>query len=259
MDQSGKTKLANQVERSLKAILGLAPPVDSDGDWMVPIGGRTICVQALMDPAPHAHIFTPVAANIGAEALQEIADLNAAAAWAKILRTPDGHVFAIQRVHTSALSTASLRHALMTVSSYATQCGPLLQAVYQSASSETPPPGHITTLPKGSVFVFGSNELGEHRHGAARTARTRFGARWGRSEGLVNQSYAIPTGGGFEAFSLAVWRFLYYATKHAELTFHLTRVGCGRAGFDEQRVADLFSDAPSNVIKPPVWAAHVQS
>lgn len=43
------------------------------------------------------------------------------------------------------------------------------------------------------IFVFGSNPEGRHGAGAARVARTLFGARYGQGEGLQGRSYAIPT------------------------------------------------------------------
>lgn len=44
-----------------------------------------------------------------------------------------------------------------------------------------------------TIFVFGSNPEGRHGAGAARVARTQFGAVYGQGEGLQGQSYAIPT------------------------------------------------------------------
>lgn len=46
---------------------------------------------------------------------------------------------------------------------------------------------------RGVVFVFGSNPEGRHGLGAARVAKDRFGARYGVGEGLVGNSYALPT------------------------------------------------------------------
>jgi hypothetical protein len=41
-------------------------------------------------------------------------------------------------------------------------------------------PDNITELGENEVFVFGSNLLGIHGAGAARTAYEKFGAKWGR-------------------------------------------------------------------------------
>lgn len=43
------------------------------------------------------------------------------------------------------------------------------------------------------VFVFGSNPEGRHGAGAAKIAVTQFGAKYGIGEGLVGDSYALPT------------------------------------------------------------------
>lgn len=45
----------------------------------------------------------------------------------------------------------------------------------------------------GYVFVFGSNPEGRHGAGAAKVAVTQFGAKYGIGEGLVGDSYALPT------------------------------------------------------------------
>lgn len=54
-------------------------------------------------------------------------------------------------------------------------------------------PEKISKLNPLDVFVFGSNKKGMHIGGAARTANKKFGAKWGISEGMSGQSYAIPT------------------------------------------------------------------
>lgn len=45
----------------------------------------------------------------------------------------------------------------------------------------------------GYVFVFGSNPEGRHGAGAAKIAVTQFGAKYGIGEGLIGDSYALPT------------------------------------------------------------------
>ena len=46
---------------------------------------------------------------------------------------------------------------------------------------------------ENTIFVFGSNPEGKHGAGAARVALLKFGAKYGIGEGLVGNSYAIPT------------------------------------------------------------------
>ena len=43
------------------------------------------------------------------------------------------------------------------------------------------------------IFVFGSNPEGRHGAGAAKIARTQFGAIYGQGEGLQGNAYALPT------------------------------------------------------------------
>ena len=114
-------------------------------------------------------------------------------------------------------------------------------------------PEWITELKDNEVFVFGSNLGGFHGGGAARVARERFGAVWGQGVGLQGQSYAIPTmQGGVETIKPYVDEFIEFATSHPELTFLVTPIGCGIAGFTTDQIAPLFSDAlPVNNILLP--------
>lgn len=119
-------------------------------------------------------------------------------------------------------------------------------------------PDIITELQPDEVFVFGSNLRGLHFGGAAAVARRKFGARWGRGEGLQGQSYAIPTmQGGIDTIAPYVDRFIDYARTHPELTFYVTRIGCGIAGFRDADIAPLFRAALPlpNVILPRSFAA----
>ena len=114
-------------------------------------------------------------------------------------------------------------------------------------------PERITELKANEVFVFGSNLNGFHAGGAARIAMEKFGAVWGKGVGLQGQSYAIPTmQGGVETIKPYVDEFISYAKSHDELTFYVTRIGCGIAGFTDDEIAPLFSEAVNmeNVILP---------
>lgn len=114
-------------------------------------------------------------------------------------------------------------------------------------------PERITSLLENEIFVFGSNLEGSHGGGAARLAYERFGAVWGLGTGIQGQSYAIPTmHGGVEQIEPYVEGFMDYAFHHRELTFYVTRIGCGIAGFTPYEIAPLFLkviDLP-NVILP---------
>lgn len=114
-------------------------------------------------------------------------------------------------------------------------------------------PERIAELGEDEVFVFGSNLEGMHGGGAARTAYQRFGAVWGEGVGHHGQSYAIPTmHGGVEQIRPYVDEFVEYARANEHLRFLVTRIGCGIAGFRDEQIAPLFSEALncSNIILP---------
>ena len=117
-------------------------------------------------------------------------------------------------------------------------------------------PDFITRLEPNEIFVFGSNLAGFHGGGAARIAHEYFGAEWGVGVGPTGQCYAIPTmQGGVEAIRPYVDEFIEYAEQHPELTFLVTRIGCGIAGFTDEQIAPLFTSARnlSNVALPEGW------
>lgn len=117
-------------------------------------------------------------------------------------------------------------------------------------------PDFITSLAENEIFVFGSNLAGFHGGGAARVAHQRFGAVWGQGVGLQGQSYAIPTmQGGVETIRPYVDEFIVFARQHPELTFLVTRIGCGIAGFMDEDIAPLFKEAlgTDNIILPATF------
>lgn len=118
---------------------------------------------------------------------------------------------------------------------------------------------HIESLTPGEIFVFGSNAQGAHGAGAARTAYEKFGAVWGQGSGLQGQSYGIDTMSGFEILQREVADFVSVARQHPDLTFLLTPVGCGIAGYSAQDVAPLFRDAPGNVELPDQFRAVIEN
>ena len=114
-------------------------------------------------------------------------------------------------------------------------------------------PDFITELKENEIFVFGSNLQGRHGGGAARLAYEKFGAIWGQGVGLQGQSYGIPTmHGGIEDIKPYVDEFIEFAKSHPELTFLVTRIGCGIAGFRDEEIAPLFKECIEidNVILP---------
>ncbi len=122
-------------------------------------------------------------------------------------------------------------------------------------------PNRISALNPGEIFVFGSNLAGAHGGGAAHIACQRFGAIWGQGVGLQGLSYAIPTmQGGVETIKPYVDQFIEFATSHPELTFLVTRIGCGIAGFRDEEIAPLFAAAldVENVILPREFVKALQ-
>lgn len=112
---------------------------------------------------------------------------------------------------------------------------------------------------KTHIFVFGSNLAGRHGKGAALYAYKHHGALYGQGVGRQGMSYAIPTKDS-GLMTLPLWviegyvkDFILYAKKHPQLTFQLTRIGCGLAGYKDSDIAPMFKDAPNNVNKPTGW------
>lgn len=117
----------------------------------------------------------------------------------------------------------------------------------------------IKELNEREVFVFGSNLAGQHGAGAARIAYEKWGAVWGQGVGLQGQTYGIPTmQGGVETIQPYVDEFILFAKDHPHLTFLVTEIGCGIAGFQIEEIAPLFKEAiPLKNIHLPArfWSA----
>ena len=110
-----------------------------------------------------------------------------------------------------------------------------------------------------SIFVFGSNLAGVHGAGAALYARKHHGAIYGQGIGLQGNSYGIPTKDMLiRTLSLVqiqkyVTQFIWFAKDHPEMTFNVTRIGCGLAGYVDKQIAPMFKGAPSNCVLPYEW------
>ncbi|HAH22488.1 MAG TPA: hypothetical protein DCL77_01760 [Prolixibacteraceae bacterium] len=109
-------------------------------------------------------------------------------------------------------------------------------------------PENIVSLEETQVFVFGSNMAGRHGGGAARLAYERFGARMGMGWGYVGSSYAIPTK-DINIQTLPIneifpWVHTFIeSVKDSHLTFLVTEIGCGLAGYEPKDIAPLFKEA----------------
>lgn len=123
-------------------------------------------------------------------------------------------------------------------------------------------PDFITELGPKDIFVFGSNLAGAHGGGAAKLAHQNFGAIMGQGVGLQGNSYGIPTmQGGIETIKPYVDQFIEFAKSHPELTFYVTKIGCGIAGFKENEIAPLFKEAVriSNIRLPEDFVKIINS
>lgn len=107
-----------------------------------------------------------------------------------------------------------------------------------------------------NIFVFGSNEAGKHGKGAALYAKQHKGAIYGQGFGLQGESFAIPTKDHnlrtlpLRTIQVYVKYFIKFAINNPELTFELTKLGCGLAGYMPSDIAPLFKNVPQNVILP---------
>lgn len=125
-------------------------------------------------------------------------------------------------------------------------------------------PDLITDLGPNEIFVYGSNHPGRHGKGAAKNAM-KWGAKYGVGEGLSGRTYGIPTKGynmhvslPLDAIAGHVWSFLAVARDNPQLTFLVTEVGCGLAGFKPKDIAPLFRFAeplPNVHLPASFWRA----
>lgn len=124
--------------------------------------------------------------------------------------------------------------------------------------------GFITSLEENEYFVFGSNTAGRHGAGAALQAKQQFGAEYGVGVGPTGQCFAFPTLDDrlqkLPVMELVAYRefFRHYAFEHPELTFYVTKLGCGLAGFPEALMRWVLIEGasdpmPRNVIMPEGW------
>jgi hypothetical protein len=109
------------------------------------------------------------------------------------------------------------------------------------------------------IFVFGSNLAGRHGAGAALYALKNRGAILGQGEGLQGESYGIPTKDewirtrGLVEIEKSVMVFLEFARLHPELTFYVTPIGCGLAGYKRAQIKPMFEGMPSNCQFAETW------
>lgn len=96
-------------------------------------------------------------------------------------------------------------------------------------------PDYITELKPNEIFTFGSNLKGVHGAGAAKQA-VKWGAIYGQGEGLMGQTYAIPTKDEnvktlpIKDIYQHINNFIKVVEEHPELIFLVTPIGTGLAG-----------------------------
>lgn len=118
----------------------------------------------------------------------------------------------------------------------------------------------ITNLEPHQIFVFGSNTEGKHGAGAAKIAKLKYGAIYGKAIGRQGQSYAIITkdlSKGMRSITPYLIKGqindLYnYAKQHPELEFHIAYANIGIKnlnGYSHEEMADFFScvEIPENI------------
>lgn len=109
------------------------------------------------------------------------------------------------------------------------------------------------------VFVFGSNLAGIHGAGAARHALENHGAIYGQGVGLQGRSYGIPTKDrriqtlSLDAVRSHVEDFKTFARARPDLTFYVTPIGCGLAGYRREQIRPMFADMPDNCRFAETW------
>lgn len=112
-------------------------------------------------------------------------------------------------------------------------------------------------------FVFGSNLGGYHGAGAAKEALERFGAVYGKAEGLQGQSYGIPTKDrqlrtlDLTIIEKSIDRFIRFTHDHPNWCFYVTPVGTGLAKISHSLIAPMFRGA-AGCWFPRVWEPYLE-
>ena len=109
-------------------------------------------------------------------------------------------------------------------------------------------PENIQELKENQIFVFGSNESGQHGAGAAKLALDKFGAIFSIGTGLMGNSYALPTKDNYikplSINKIKLYIDQLYATVYnfTNLEFFITEIGCGLAEYTPNDIAPLFKN-----------------
>lgn len=115
------------------------------------------------------------------------------------------------------------------------------------------------TWANNDIFVFGSNLAGVHGAGAARFAVLHHGAILGQGIGLQGRSYGLPTKDErirtlpLDRIKRYVDEFISFARRCPDLTFYVTPIGCGLAGYKRPQIRPMFDGMPSNCRFAETW------
>ena len=76
---------------------------------------------------------------------------------------------------------------------------------------------------------------------------------------MVRHTPSLPCRVGWKPSNLNVDDFIRFAKEHSRLTFLVTRIGCGIAGFRDEEIAPLFTDAieVENIILPMEFVENI--
>ena len=123
--------------------------------------------------------------------------------------------------------------------------------------------GMINSLKDNQIFVFGSNTQGRHGAGAAKTARDKFGAKYGQAEGIQGKSFAIITkdltkddgrnpSRTREQIEEQIHKLYEYARQNPNKEFLVAYSSNGRNlnHYSNEDMASMFAseDIPSNIV-----------
>jgi len=107
---------------------------------------------------------------------------------------------------------------------------------------------YVKTLKPNEIILAGTNIQGKHGKGLALYARQHFGLKLGHSRGLCGQAYGIVTKDltkGLCSIPLGeinsqIRELNSYTHNHPHLTFYLTPIGSGLAGYKLEDIEALF-------------------
>lgn len=120
--------------------------------------------------------------------------------------------------------------------------------------------GIITELPDNGIFVYGANTEGRHGAGAAKVAKEKFGARYGkvgyygRSYGIVTKDLRVDKHPSIDRDTIVrqIGGLYHTARRHPELAFYIAYSGTGKNlnYYTNEEMASMFAvyEIPENIV-----------